>query len=84
LKLWAFDVSLLRGDVGKDVEEVGQGDSGVREDGGGDEGRGAVLVKMRAVAIWAWIVPGVVRTVEKVLDDLIGGGEVLLINVIDL
>jgi hypothetical protein len=37
-----------------------------------------------AVAIRAWIVPGVVRTVEKVLDDLGGGGEVLLIDIIDL
>jgi hypothetical protein len=39
---------------------------------------------MRVVTIRAWIVPGIVRTVEKVLDDLGGGGEVLLVNVIDL
>jgi hypothetical protein len=85
LELWAC-VSLLSGDVGKDVEEIGRGDSGVGEDGGGDERRGTVLVETRdgAVAIRAWIVPGIVRTVEKVLDDLGGGGEILLIYVIDL
>jgi hypothetical protein len=82
--LRAFYVSLLGSDVSKDVEEVGQGDGGVGEDGGGDEGQGAVLVVMRAVTIQAWIVLGIVRTVEKVLDDLGGGGEVLLINVINL
>ena len=32
----------------------------------------------------AWVIPGVVRTVEEVLDDLVGGGNVELINVIKL
>jgi hypothetical protein len=85
LELRAFYVSLLGGDVSEDVEEVWRGDGGIGEDGGGDEGRGAVLVATRAVTtFWTWIVPGVVRTVEKVLDYLGGGGEVLLVDVIDL
>jgi hypothetical protein len=86
LKLRAFYVSLLGGDVGEDVEEVWRGDGGVGEDGGRDKGRGTVLVETRdgAVAIRTWIVPGVVRTVEEVLDDLGSGGEVLLVDVIDL
>jgi hypothetical protein len=84
LELRAFYVSLLRGDVGEDIKEVGRGDGGIGEDGGRDKGRGAILVETRAVAIWAWIVPSVVRAVEEVLDDLVGGGEVLLVDVIDL
>ena len=32
----------------------------------------------------AWVIPGVVGTVEKVLDDLVGGGNVELINIIKL
>jgi hypothetical protein len=86
LKLRAFYISLLGGDVSEDVEEVGRGDGGVGEDSGGDEGRGAVLVETRdgVVAIRTWIVPGVVRTVEEVLNDLGGGGEILLVDVIDL
>ena len=31
-----------------------------------------------------WVIPGVVRTVEEVLDDLVGGGDVELISVIKL
>jgi hypothetical protein len=38
----------------------------------------------RAVTIQAWIVPGVVRAVEEVLNDLGGGSNVLLVDVIDL
>ena len=32
----------------------------------------------------AGVIPGVVRTVEEVLDDLVGGGNVKLISVIKL
>jgi hypothetical protein len=84
LELRAFYVSLLCGDISKDIEEVGQGDGGVGEDGDRDEGQGAILVETRVVTIQAWIVPGVVRTVEEVLDDLGGSSNVLLIDVIDL
>ena len=66
----------------------------MKEVGGGvdtidsDEGRGggnAVVFTSGARAIErAWVVPGVVRTVEKVLDDLVGSGDVELVNVVKL
>jgi hypothetical protein len=36
------------------------------------------------VTSWAWIIPGIVRTVKVVLDNLIGGGDVNLVGVVDL
>ena len=30
-----------------------------------------------------WVVPGVVGAVEELLDNLVGGGDVDLINVVD-
>ena len=70
--------------VSEDVEEVGQGvdaiDSNERRGGGN-----AVMFAIRAGTIkGAGIVPGVVGTVKKVLDDLVGGGDVELIDVIKL
>ena len=66
------------------MEEVGRGVDAVD----GDEGRGggnAVTFTSGAGAIeGAWVIPGVMRTVEEVLDDLVGGGDVKLINVIKL
>ena len=49
-------------------------------------GRGnAILFTSGAGAIErTGVVPGVVGTVEKVLDDLVGGSDVELINVIKL
>ena len=71
-------------DVSKDVEEVGRGVDTID----GDEGRGggnAVTFTSGAGAIeGAGVVPGVVRTVKEVLDDLVGSGDVELINVIKL
>ena len=74
----------MRGDVGEDVKKVGRGVDAFD----GDErrcGGNAVTFASGAGAIErAGVVPGVVRTVEKVLDDLVGGGDVELINVIKL
>ena len=54
----------------------------------GDERRGrgnAVTFVSRAGAIErAGVVPGIVRTIEKVLYDLVGGGDVELIGVVKL
>ena len=74
----------MGGDVGKNVEEVGRGvdtiDSDERRGG-----RNAVTFASRAGAIKrAWVIPSVVRTVEEVLDHLVGGGDVELISVIKL
>ena len=66
------------------MAEVGWGvntvDSNERRGGGN-----AVTFASGAGAIeGARIVPGVVRTVEEVLDDLVGGSNVQLINVVNL
>ena len=66
------------------MEEVGRGvdtiDSNERRGG-----RNAVTFAGGAGAIeGAWVIPGVVRTVEEVLDNLVGSGDVELINVVKL
>jgi hypothetical protein len=52
----------------------------------GDWGQGAIGIGMwgRAITTWARIVLGVVRTIEVVLDDLVGSGDVDLIGIVDL
>ena len=66
------------------MKEIGRGVDAID----GDEGRGGgntVTFAGWARAIeGAGVVPGVVRTVEKVLDDLVGGGDVELVNVVKL
>jgi hypothetical protein len=80
LKLRAYDVSLFGSNIGKDVKEVGRG--------GDDRGRGAgaigVEVRDEVVTTWTWVVPGVVGTIQVFLDDLVSGGDVDLIGVVDL
>ena len=74
----------MSSDVSEDMEEVGRGVDAID----GDKGRGggnAVAFASGAGAIEGGrIVPGVVRTVEEVLDDLVGSGDVELISVIKL
>ena len=36
------------------------------------------------VAIRAWIVPGIVGTIEEVLNSLVGGGDVDLVDIVNL
>ena len=66
------------------MKEVGRGVDAID----GDEGQGggnAITFTSGAGAIeGGGIVPGVVRTVEEVLDDLVGNGDVELISVIKL
>ena len=66
------------------MEEVGRGVDAID----GDKGRGggnAVTFASGAGAIErAGVVPGVVGTVEEVLDDLVGGGDVELVSVVKL
>jgi hypothetical protein len=79
LKLGALNISLLGGNVGEDMKEVRWG-------GNDGWGRGAVGVKAhgRAITTWAGVVPGVVGTIEVVLDNLIGSGDIDLVDVVDL
>jgi len=53
------------------------GNSGRPGDNGGRRGTRGVL-EMRASG--AWIIPSVVGTVEDIVDDLKGGGGVLLVD----
>ena len=57
-------------------EEGGRADGRVREDRDGEAASG--------VAIRAWIVPGVVRAIEEVLNNLVGSGNVYLVDIINL
>ena len=54
----------------------GWADRGVREDGDSEWGR--------HVAVGTWIIPSVVGAIEEILNNLVGGGNVDLINVINL
>jgi hypothetical protein len=74
--LRAYNISLLGGDVGMNVEEVGQGDS----DGG--QGPGARAYDRNTT--WAGVIPSVVGAIQVVLDNLVGGGDIDLIGVVDL
>ena len=66
------------------MEEVGRGVDTINSDKR-QGGRNAVTFAGRAGAIeGAWVIPGVVRTVEKVLDHLVGGSDVELVSVIKL
>ena len=78
----------MLGELGKDVEEVGQGDGRVgKDEGWGGDGNwrerdgGGQAAARRGVG--GWIVPGVVGAIEEFLDYLVGGGDVDLIDVID-
>jgi hypothetical protein len=79
LKLRAYDVSLLGGKVSKNMEEVGQGC-----DGGWGQGAVGVEAWGGAITSWARVIPGVVRTIEVVLDNLVGGDNINLVGVVDL
>jgi hypothetical protein len=86
LELGAYYISLLGSDISKDVKEVGQDDSRVGKDGSGDEGQGAVCVEMRdrMITVQAGVIPGVVGTIKEVLNNLVGGSDVLLVDVVNL
>ena len=74
------------------VEEVGRGDGWIREDEGqGDDGdrwerdgRGRASAGMGVGrGVGGGIVPGVVRAIEEVLNNLLGGDDVDLVDVVD-
>ena len=66
------------------MEKVGQGVDAIDNNNGRD-GRNAITFLSRVGAIeGARVVPGVVRTVEEVLDDLVGSSNVQLIDIVNL
>ena len=80
--LWGVNVvgaeasGFEEGEAGDDELRAG-GNSGRPGDDGGRCGAGRVL---ETGASGAWVIPSVVGTVEDVVDDLKGGGGVLLVD----
>ena len=74
----------MHGDIGEDVEEVGQGVDVINSNDGRDRGNTVTFTSGARAIEGAGIIPGVVGTIEKVLDDLVGGGDIELINIIKL
>ena len=56
----------------------------IDSDDGGDGGNAVTFTSGAGAVERAWVVPSVVGTVEKVLDDLVGGGDVQLVDVVNL
>ena len=66
------------------MEEVGWGVDAIDGDKGQGGGNAVTFTSGAGAIEGGGIVPGVVGTVEEVLDDLVGGGDVKLISVIKL
>ena len=66
------------------MEEVGQGVNTIDGNDGGGGGNTVTFMGRAGAIERAGVVPGVVRTVEKVLDDLVGGSDVELVSVVKL
>ena len=66
------------------MEEVGRGVDAIDGDEGRDGGNAVTFTSGAGAVEGAGVVPGVVRTVKEVLDDLVGSGDVELISVIKL
>ena len=74
----------MRSDVSEDVEKVGRGVDAIDGDDGRDGGNAVTFTSGAGAIEGRGIVPGVVRTVKEVLYYLVGGGNVKLINVVNL
>ena len=66
------------------MEEVGRGVDAIDSDEWGGGGNAVTFTSGAGAIEGAGVVPGIVGTVEEVLDDLVGGGDVELISVIKL
>ena len=78
----------MLGELSKNVEEVGRGDGRVRKDEGrGSDGNwrerdgGGRAAVRRDVG--GWVIPGVVGATEEVLNNLLGGDDVNLVDVVN-
>ena len=66
------------------MKEIGWGvDTIVSSDRGG-RGNAVLFISWAGAVKRAGVIPGVVRTVEEVLDDLVGSSNIELINIIKL
>ena len=66
------------------MEKVGRGVDTIDRDEGRGRGNAVTFASGAGAIEGAGVIPGVVRTVEEVLDYLVGGGDVELISVIKL
>ena len=66
------------------MEEVRRGVDAIDGDDGRDGGNAVTFLSGARAIERAWVIPSVVGTVEKVLDHLVGGGDVKLVNVVNL
>ena len=66
------------------MEEVRRGVDAIDSNEGRGGGNAVTFTSGAGAVERAWVIPSVVRTVEEVLDHLVGGGDVELINVIKL
>ena len=82
----------MLGELGKNIDEVGRSDRRVRKDEGRggdgnrrewDRGSRAAVEMGVGRGVGGWVVPGIVGAIEEFLDDLVGGGDVDLINIVD-
>ena len=76
------------GELGKDVEEVGRGDGWIGKDErrGGDRNWREQDGGGRAAAgrgVGGRVIPGVVGAIEELLNNLVGGGDIDLIDIVD-
>ena len=78
----------MLGEFGKDVEEVGRADGWVGKDEGwhGDRDRRERDGQSWAAAgrgVGGGVVPGVVGAIEEILNNLLGGDDIDLVDVVD-
>ena len=78
----------MLGELSKNVEEVGRGDGRIGKDKGqgGDGNRREWHGQSRAVmgrGVGRGVVPDVVGAIEEVLNNLLGGDDVDLVDVVD-
>ena len=66
------------------MEEVGRGVDAIGSDEWGGGGNAISFASGAGAIEGAWVIPGVVGTVEKVLNNLVGGGDVELVSVVKL
>ena len=65
------------------MEEVGWGVDVIDNKGRGG-GNAETFASGVGAIEGAWVIPGIVGTIEEVLDDLVGSGDVELISVVKL
>ena len=66
------------------MEEVGRGVDGIDSNKGRSRGNAITFASGAGAVKGAGVIPGIVRTVEEVLYYLVGGGNVKLVNVVNL